>query len=109
MSAESEPQMEVIDPEGRVVRTPGVVGGRPRIAGTRIRVSDIAVSHLLHGNSPEQIVTEVYPWLSIGDVRAALAYYQDHKDEIETQDREDEEFAEQFLAEHLETASRFEG
>jgi uncharacterized protein (DUF433 family) len=109
MSAEPEPHTEAIDPVGHIVRTPGVTGGRPRIAGTRIRVSDIAVSHLLHGNSPEQIATQVYPWLSPGDVHAALAYYHDHRDEIEAQDQEDEEFAERFLADHPEIASRFEG
>jgi uncharacterized protein (DUF433 family) len=109
MSAEPDPQSESIDPVGHIVRTPGVMGGRPRIAGTRIRVSDIAISHRLHGNSPEQIATEVYPWLSLADVYAALAYYYDHKNEIEAQDLEDELFAEQFLAEHPDVASRFNG
>jgi uncharacterized protein (DUF433 family) len=109
VSAEPEPQTEPIDAAGHVVRTAGVVGGRPRIAGTRIRVSDIAISHGLHGNSPEQIAAKVYPWLSLADVYAALTYYHEHKDEIDAQDREDEAFAEKFLAEHPDTASRFNG
>lgn len=109
MAAQPEPQTEAIDPVGHIVRTTGVVGGRPRIAGTRIRVSDVAISHLLHGNTPERIASHVYPWLSLADVHAALAYYYDHKDEIEAQDREDEEFADRFLAAHPGIASRFTG
>jgi uncharacterized protein (DUF433 family) len=36
--------------------TPGVVGGKPRIAGTRIRVMDIVVWHEKRGLSPDEIV-----------------------------------------------------
>ena len=33
--------------------TPGVVGGKPRIAGTRIRVQDIVAMHIYSGESIE--------------------------------------------------------
>ena len=37
--------------------TPGVCGGKPRIAGHRIRVQDIYVWHELQGQTAEEIVT----------------------------------------------------
>ena len=57
----------------RIERTPGVCGGKPRIAGHRIRVQDIAAWHEFQGMSPDQIVAG-YPQLSLADVHAALAY-----------------------------------
>jgi uncharacterized protein (DUF433 family) len=61
--------------------TPGVCGGKPRVAGTRIRVQDIMVWHELRGMSPDQIVAD-FPQLTHGDVHAALTYYFDHREEI---------------------------
>jgi uncharacterized protein (DUF433 family) len=71
--------------------TPGVCGGRARIAGHRIRVQDI-VLWTEQGQSPDQIVAD-FPQLSLGDVYAPLAYYHDHRDEIDGQIREDDQFA----------------
>ncbi len=52
--------------------------GAPYIAGTRIGVARIALD---------------YPGLTLGQVYSALAYYYDHKDEIDRQiEDEDEEF-----------------
>src|SRR5918999_1451077 len=62
--------------------TPGVCGGKPRIAGTRIRVQDVAIWHEHWSYSPEEIISH-YPQLSLADVYAALAYYFDHRDEIQ--------------------------
>ena len=66
---------------------PGVCGGKPCIAGTRIRVQDVMVWSDLQGLSPEEIVT-LFPQLSLADVHAALAYYHDHRDEIRRQMKE---------------------
>jgi uncharacterized protein (DUF433 family) len=68
-----------------IVRTPGVLGGKPRIAGHRIRVLDIVVWHEKRGLSPDEIVTMVYPTITLADVYAALAYYFDHREEIEAE------------------------
>ena len=70
--------------------TPGVCGGKPRIAGHRIRVQDI-VLWTEQGQSPDEIVSSL-PQLSLADVHAALTYYYDHRDEIDRQIREDDEF-----------------
>lgn len=74
--------------------TPGVCGGKPRIAGHRIRVQDIYVWHELGGQTPEEIVTN-FPQLTLAQVHAALAYYWDHKDEIQRQMAEQEAFVEE--------------
>ncbi len=66
-----------------IEKTPGTCGGRARIAGHRIRVMDIVAQHDHWKFSPEQIVAEVYPTITLADVYAALAYYHDHRDEIE--------------------------
>ena len=72
--------------------TPGVCGGKPRIAGHRIRVEDIVIWHEKMGLSPDEIVSQ-YPTITLADVYAALAYYHDHFEEIRQQIQEDEEFA----------------
>ena len=65
---------------------------RAYLCGTRVRVQDIASEHEVHGLTPEQIVRE-NPQLSLGQVHAALAYYFDHRAEIQRQMKQDEEFA----------------
>jgi uncharacterized protein (DUF433 family) len=77
----------------RIETTPGVCGGKPRIAGHRVRVQDIAAWHELQGMSADEIVAG-YPQLSLADVYAALAYYHVHRDEIQQQMKADEEFVE---------------
>ncbi len=68
----------------RIVSKPGVCGNKPCIAGTRIRVQDIYVWHELNGLTPDEIVFQ-FPHLTMGDVYAALAYYWDHRADIQQQ------------------------
>jgi uncharacterized protein (DUF433 family) len=77
-------------------REPGVVGGRPKIAGTRMPVSRIAVISQARGLTAEQIVTQVFPHLTLAQVRAALAYYASHRAEIDTELAAEEAFVEEF-------------
>jgi len=56
----------------RVVCTPGVLGGKPRIDGTRVGVTHILAA-LAAGDTADEIV-EALPWLTHDDIRAALAY-----------------------------------
>ena len=70
---------------------PAKCGGKPFIAGTRIRVWDIHVWHNLRGQTPEEIIA-AFPQLTLADVHAALAYYFDHREDIQRQAKEDEEF-----------------
>ncbi|MBN1121828.1 MAG: DUF433 domain-containing protein [Anaerolineae bacterium] len=55
--------------------------GQPILAGTQVRVSDLVASHLFRGHSPEALAVNYK--LSLGQVYAALAYYYQHKDEID--------------------------
>lgn len=72
--------------------TPGVVGGKPRIAGHRISVHDIALWHERLGRSADEIATEY--GLTLADVYAALAYYFDHREEIDQQIEQGQTLAE---------------
>ena len=78
--------------------TPGVCGGRSRIAGHRIRVQDVVVWHEQKGMSPDEIVSR-YPTITLADVYAALAYYHDHFHEIRRQMQEDEDLVREMQAE----------
>ncbi len=72
--------------------TPGVAGGKPRIAGHRITVQNVVVWHERMGKSPDEIAAEYD--LSLADIHAALAYYFDHRSEVDESLREGRAFAE---------------
>ncbi len=61
--------------------TPGTRVGKPRISGTRITVADIVLMHRRLGRALEEIAG-TYD-LPLAAVYAAMAYYYDHKDEID--------------------------
>jgi uncharacterized protein (DUF433 family) len=73
--------------------TPGVAGGKPRIVGRRIKVQDIVVWHERIGRGVEEIASEYD--LSLSDIHAALAYYFDHRTEIDQAIDESQAFAEE--------------
>jgi uncharacterized protein (DUF433 family) len=75
----------------RIVKTPGVCGGRARIDGHRIRVQDIAIEYEWQGLSPEEICRE-HPGLTLAQIHSALAYYYDHREEVQAEIRADEAF-----------------
>lgn len=77
--------------------SPDLSGGRPRVAGTRVRVQDIVACHEFQGMNADEIVAG-YPAITLADVYAALAYYHDHRDEIRGDMRADEEFVARFRA-----------
>jgi len=72
-----------------IVRTPGTLGGRPHIDGTRIGVDTIA-REVSHGRTPAELVSNrFWPYLTLAQVYAALAYYHAHKEEIDSDIEED--------------------
>jgi len=73
----------------------GAGGPKARIAGSRIRVLDVVIWHQQMGMSPEEIAEE-YPTITLGDVYAALAYYWDHRDEIQAAIAREHEIAEKY-------------
>lgn len=56
----------------RISVDPAVCGGRPVIAGTRVRVTDVL--DMLSGGASENEIVADFPDLSIADIRAALAF-----------------------------------
>ena len=70
--------------------TPGIAGGKPRVAGHRITVQDVVIWHERMGLSADEIATEY--GLSLAEVYAALSYYYDHREEIDQAIRADEDF-----------------
>ena len=77
----------------------GARGPKARIAGSRIRVQDIVIWHEKLGLSPDEIVRD-YPTITHADIYAALAYYWDHRDEIEQRIEESEALAAEFRRVH---------
>jgi len=67
--------------KSHIEATPGVAGGKPRIAGHRITVQDIVLWHERLGLSADEICAEYD--LELADVYAALSYYFDHRSEID--------------------------
>lgn len=56
--------------------------GVARIAGTRTKVVGLVLDKLAYGWSPEEIHFQ-HPRLSLGQIYSALAYYADHRDELD--------------------------
>ena len=67
--------------EQHIEITPGIAGGEPRIAGHRITVQNIVIWHERLGMSVDEIAAEYD--LALADIYAALAYYFDHRAEID--------------------------
>jgi uncharacterized protein (DUF433 family) len=65
-------------------------GSRAVIKDTRVGVASIAAYQKL-GYSPEKIVAEILPHLTLAQAHDALSYYYDHKDEIDHELAEDTE------------------
>jgi len=64
-----------------IVATPGMLGGQAHIAGRRISVQDIAIWHDRLGKTVDEICADYD--LSLAEVYAALAYYYDHRNDID--------------------------
>jgi uncharacterized protein (DUF433 family) len=73
--------METILSINLITTNPNVRGGRPCIAGTGLRVSDVVMAHLYHDQNPDEIAT-AYD-VSLSSVYAALAYYYEHRADID--------------------------
>ena len=73
----------------RVVKTPDILHGRPRIEGTRVGVFTLGAAVREHDESVDNL-SEEYPDLDGEEIEVALNYYDDHPelmDYIRTQKR----------------------
>lgn len=85
----------------RIVSTPGVLSGKPRIEGRRISVQHVAVHY--NQGWPIAEIAEAYD-LTPAQIHAALAYYYDHQAEIDQKIKEDNEWVEQIKKERRDFA-----
>jgi uncharacterized protein (DUF433 family) len=76
---------------------PGYCGGHPHILGHRIKVKHVAIWYEQQGMTPTEIVA-TYPTITLAQVHAALAYYYDHRDEIQAEIEEERRFVEELRA-----------
>jgi uncharacterized protein (DUF433 family) len=56
--------------------------GIPTIAGTDVKVLELVLERTAYGWSPEELHYQ-HPFLSLGQIYSALAYYYDHQEEID--------------------------
>jgi len=54
----------------------------PVISGTNMKVVELVLEKMAYGWSPEELHFQ-HPYLTLGQIHAALAYYWDHRDELD--------------------------
>ena len=64
-----------------IVRTEGIRGGNARVENTRIGVHDVVAYHLL--GLDVEAIRDAFPDLTRAQIYECLAYYEDHRAEIE--------------------------
>ena len=64
-----------------ITRTPDVRSGNARVEGTRIGVHDV-LGLLQNGETLDSITLSCFPDLTKAQIYECLAYYEDHRDEI---------------------------
>jgi uncharacterized protein (DUF433 family)/antitoxin component of MazEF toxin-antitoxin module len=79
--------------------------GRPIIAGTTMKVTELVAEHLAYGWSPEELKYQ-HPYLSMGQVYAALTYYWNHQQEIDQEIERQTQLADKLRAESLSSPIR---
>jgi uncharacterized protein (DUF433 family) len=66
----------------RIDRDPLILGGEPKVRGTRLAVRTIVVAYW--GWNDVDRVLAAYPELTRHDVEDALSYYREHQAEVES-------------------------
>ena len=75
--------VSVIEPSYRyIVRKPGIRGGHAHVEGTRIGVHDV-IGLLQTGETIDSLIANCFPDLTRAQVYECLAYYEDHRGEID--------------------------
>jgi len=93
-----------VDIGSLITASPGICGGRPRIAGTGVSVLRIAGWYNM-GMTPEEIAAE-YGHLNLAQIHAALAYYHANRDEVDAEMAAEEAEAERLEREYRESRNR---
>jgi len=56
--------------------------GAPVLTGTTMKIAELVMAQRAHGWSPEELHFQ-FPELPLGQIHSALAYYWDHKQELD--------------------------
>ncbi len=54
----------------------------PIISGTNMKVIELVLERMAYGWSPEELRFQ-HPYLTLGQIHSALAYYWDHQEELD--------------------------
>lgn len=73
--------MVTVYPIETIISDTTIRDGQPIIAGTQIRVIDVVASHLYRGHTAEQLALNFN--LRLGQIYAVLAYYYQHKADVD--------------------------
>jgi uncharacterized protein (DUF433 family) len=92
--------MDIVLSINLIVANPEVRGGRPCIAGTGLRVTDIVMASIYQLQTPDELAVGF--GISLAQVHAALAYYYEHQstldEDIRVQIATSDALREQFIA-----------
>ena len=66
--------------------------GNPMIVGTTMKVVELVLETVAHGWSPAELHFQ-HPYLTLGQIHSALAYYWDHQEELDRDIERRHEFA----------------
>jgi len=77
------------------------------IEGTTTRVAELVEEKNAYGVSPEELHLW-HPYLSLAQIHAALAYYWDHKEELDREMEEDERELKEWMRQCEEEHKAFE-
>lgn len=77
-----------------IERRADIAQGKAIIAGTRIKVSQIALEYERLGWTPDQII-DAHPHLTLAQVHDALSYYYENQSELDAELKAEERIAEE--------------
>jgi uncharacterized protein (DUF433 family) len=78
MSTKQSPEVVL-----EVVRDPKTRSGAPILKGTRTAIHDIVGYAQLYEGDLSRIAAEALPHLSLAEVEAAMAWYEEHREEVD--------------------------
>src|ERR687885_673976 len=78
----------------------------PIIQGTNMKVVELVLDHIAYGWSPEELKYQ-HPYLTLGQVHSALAYYYDHQAEMDQAIEEEKRLVEEMRTRYGEATDRF--
>ena len=70
------------------------IDGIPFIGGTTMKVVELVMAQMAYGWSPEELHFQ-HPYLTLGQIHSALAYYWDHKETLDADIKQRLQLAEQ--------------